>query len=59
MNNTATDLLDEVRDMRGLDCDYALAQLLEVRMQMIARYRTEARCESGSNRACGLAPAER
>ena len=40
MKNATTDLLDEVRKIKGLDSDYALARLLEVRTQTISSYRT-------------------
>ena len=40
MKNTTTDLLDEIRDIKGLGSDYAVAKLLEVRTQTITSYRT-------------------
>jgi plasmid maintenance system antidote protein VapI len=40
VKNATTDLLDEVRKIKGLDSDYALARLLEVRTQTISSYRT-------------------
>lgn len=40
MKNTTTDLLDEVRKIKGLESDYALAKLLDVRTQTISSYRT-------------------
>lgn len=40
VKNTTTDLLDEVKEMKGLGSDYALAKLLEVRTQTITSYRT-------------------
>lgn len=40
MKNATTDLLDEVRKFKGLDSDYALSKLLNVRTQTISSYRT-------------------
>jgi plasmid maintenance system antidote protein VapI len=40
VKNTTTDLLDEVREIKGLGSDYALAKLLDVRTQTITSYRT-------------------
>jgi plasmid maintenance system antidote protein VapI len=40
VKNVTTDLLDEVQKVKGLDSDYALAKLLEVRTQTISSYRT-------------------
>ena len=40
MKNTTTDLLDEVRKIKGLESDYAVAKLLDVRTQTISSYRT-------------------
>lgn len=40
MKNTTTELLDEIRDIKGLSSDYAVAKLLEVRTQTITSYRT-------------------
>src|SRR6267142_1737721 len=40
VKNATTDLLDEVRKIKGLDSDYAAAKLLKVRTQTISSYRT-------------------
>jgi predicted transcriptional regulator len=40
VKNATTDLLDEIREIKGLTSDYALAKLLEVRTQTITSYRT-------------------
>jgi plasmid maintenance system antidote protein VapI len=40
VKNATTDLLDEVRRVKGLDSDYTLAKLLNVRTQTISSYRT-------------------
>jgi transcriptional regulator with XRE-family HTH domain len=40
VKNATTDLLDEVRKIKGLDSDYAIAKLLDVRTQTISSYRT-------------------
>ncbi len=40
MKNATTDLLDEIRAVKGLSSDYAVAKLLEVRTQTITSYRT-------------------
>jgi hypothetical protein len=40
VKNTTTDLLDEIKDVKGLSSDYAVAKLLEVRTQTITSYRT-------------------
>lgn len=40
MKNTTTDLLDEIREIKGLTSDYQVAKLLDVRTQTITSYRT-------------------
>jgi len=40
VKNATTDLLDEIRDTKGLTSDYQVAKLLEVRSQTITSYRT-------------------
>ena len=40
MKNTTTGLLDEIREIKGLGSDYAVAKLLDVRTQTITSYRT-------------------
>jgi hypothetical protein len=40
VKNTTTDLLDEIKEEKGLGSDYAVAKLLEVRTQTITSYRT-------------------
>ena len=40
VKNTTTDLLDEIREIKGLPSDYAVAKLLDVRTQTITSYRT-------------------
>ncbi len=40
MKNATTELLNEARTIKGLDSDYALAKLLNVRTQTISSYRT-------------------
>jgi len=40
VKNTTTDLLDEIRKIKGLTSDYQVAKLLEVRTQTITSYRT-------------------
>ena len=39
MKNTTTDLLDEIRETKGLASDYVVAKLLNVRPQTISSYR--------------------
>jgi hypothetical protein len=62
VKNATTDLLDEVREIKGLRSDYALAKLLEVRTQTITSYRTGRTQMSDemalrATRALGRAPA--
>jgi plasmid maintenance system antidote protein VapI len=40
VKNTTTDLLDEIREIKGLPSDYAVAKLLGVRTQTITSYRS-------------------
>ena len=40
MQNATTNLLDEVRKIKGIGSDYALAKLLAVRQQTITNYRS-------------------
>lgn len=40
VKNATTNLLDEVREFKGLESDYALAKVLNVRTQTISSYRT-------------------
>jgi len=40
VKNTTTDLMDEIKEIKGLQSDYALAKLLAVRPQTINSYRT-------------------
>jgi hypothetical protein len=39
VKNKTTELLDEIKEIKGLQSDYALAKLLQVRPQTIASYR--------------------
>jgi predicted transcriptional regulator len=40
VRNTTTDLLDDVREAKGIASDYALAKLLGVRQQTVSSYRS-------------------
>jgi DNA-binding transcriptional regulator YdaS (Cro superfamily) len=40
VKNTTTELMDEIKEIKGLESDYALAKLLDVRPQTINSYRT-------------------
>jgi transcriptional regulator with XRE-family HTH domain len=40
VRNTSTDLLDEIREVKGITSDYKLAKLLGVRQQTISSYRS-------------------
>jgi DNA-binding XRE family transcriptional regulator len=40
MRNTTTVILDDLKDMKGIESDYKLAKLLEVRQQTITNYRS-------------------